>query len=354
MKKQISKYILFLLAMFFSFLSWKRVDDEINSMETSNWILSILIFSLLFIVLYLCLIAIKERYVLEVLLIICLSWSFIFAMNYWQLLSILVGLIFALVGLYKIKRDLGLNIKINLGKTLGTGKQYLILAFAIVLSSQYFLTVQNKNPQSIIPNFASSQYSNIIISKVLSLINPEFKKISQDNLTVDEFILETQKNQKINNSPSLSNDQINQAIDQMGSSLTVDQKKKMKEEAQNNLTNVNSQLLKNNEELILKESRNKISDLLGKEVTGQEKMADVFNEIISRKLTGYLQPNISDGKNSNLLPLVLTIILFLTVVPLGSLLNIFWVLFTRLIFWIFVKSGLIIIGKAPTIVEVIE
>lgn len=355
MAKNILKYSLVFISMAFSFLSWQRVASEINSPETSNWLWPIILFSLFFISLYLTIVLIRQKYILNLLALFCLSLSFVFIPNLWHTIGVLFGFLLVSIGIFHIRRDLQLNIKVNLGKTLTTGKQFLILGFAIVLSSQYFLTVNKKDFEEIIPRFSENRYSNLLTSKILSTINPEFEKISTSEITLDEFIIESQKSQfGSDNISMLSDQEIENSLSGIGDRMPPGQKEELRKEVKDNLSEVNTQLLEGSGKRIIEEVRKKFSALVGSELTGQEKFSEVLNNIINRKVTDYLKPEIRDKNSISLLPPILTIILFLTIVPLGSLLNIFWMPICRLIFWILIKSKIITINKVSAMVEILE
>lgn len=355
MRRQVLNYSLAILSIFFSFLSWQRVGKEINSASSDGWFLSPIFFTLFFVSFYLATVMIKEKHILNFLVLFCLFSSFIFVFNPWHIIFIFLGWALAAIGIYRIRRDMGLNIRISLAKTLTTGNQFVVLAFCIVLASQYFFTIQNKNFEELLPNFSNNKYSGMLASKVLSIINPEYKKISSEETTIDEFIIETQKKQlEEKSSMPLPNEQIENSINQIGENIPDKQKEEIKNRLKDSLGNANIRIMEENEKIILEESRKKFEDLSGKKLTGQEKMSEVFEAIINQKITSYLKPDVNSKTNPSLLQTILTIILFLTIVPLGSFLNIFWVLFCKFVFWILVKFKVITINKIPALVETIE
>ena len=356
MAKQILKYILSFFLILFSFLSWYFERQAVNASNSGAWLFPIIWFSLLFITLYLSIVIIKEKHFLVFLLLISFLSSFIFAIHFWHLLFILIAILFALIGIFKIRRDLDLNIKINLGKTLGTGKQLLLLGIAITVASQYYVEIKNKETLDIVPRVENMTYTNIIISKVLSSVNPNFKNISEENLTVDEFILKTQENQtKEENNSSVNDEQIDKIINnELGDSATSEQKQEVRDNTLKKLQNISNQAMTDNQELILTESRKKMSEMAGKNLTGQEKMSDVFSEMINKKISDFVRVKNTDNKSMPVIPMVMAILLFLSVYSLGSFLSIFWIYLTQFIFWIFVKSKIVKISKIQREVEIIE
>ena len=337
--------------VFFSFLAksgkWNKFTRNKQLALANN-------FFTLFFITFIWPIFIKQKYILNLLALALPFLELYFVPN--SLASYRRSYLFLWpsIGIFHIRRDLQLNIKVNLGKTLTTGKAILILGFAIVLLANIFL-LRIKGFWEIIPRFSENKYSNLLTSKILSTINPEFKKISTSEITLDEFIIESQKSQLGSDNISMLSDQeIENSISDISENIPQNRKEELKNEVKNNLSEVNNQLLEGSGKRIVEEIRKKFSALVGSELTGQEKFSEVLNNIINRKIADYLKPQINNENSISLLPPILTIILFLTIVPLGSLLNILWMPICRLIFWILVKSKIITINKVSTMVEILE
>ncbi len=356
MKKQIIKMILLSLLVIFSFFSWKAVNDVIAIPGASDWVLPIIWASVFFLVWYLSIILIEEKYILITATLFCFLLSLFFVFTFWHALIIFLSFFISIVGIWEIKKDLKLNIKVNAGKSITAGKRFLILAIAIAISSHYYFSVYEREVQEIIPFSKNSQIMGKITSQVLGYVYPEFKSISNEDISVDQFLLQIQKEQMKDFNGDLSkNSLIEEAIsNQLGDSATEKQKEEIKKETLEKLESTNSEILKANEMIMLEESRKQLSQMVGKDLSGEERMGDIFSEMLNRRLTAFFQKdNVSSG-NISFLPLFLALILFLTLIPLGSLLNIFWILALKLVFFIFIKSGLVTISKIPAEVEIIE
>jgi hypothetical protein len=354
--KQTLKYGLIILTVVNSFFAWRSIERAIKVSASSDWIVPIILFSSFFILLYLSAILIKEKHLIYVMTLLCFSLSFFFVFVSWHFISIFAGFLLAFWGIYNIRKDLGLNIELHLGKSITTGKTFIIIGVALVVSSQYFYTIKNKDQENIMPKVQSSKAFDAMTSKFLGIIDPAFKDVSGNSASVDEFILASQKKQTENeNVAALSDEQLDANINsQMGNNLTPEQKEEIKKEAQDKLKTISKGLLESNQEIILVESRKNLSEIIGKNLMGQEKISEIFPQMINKNITDYFRPNVSENHSLPLLPMILAIVLFLTIVPLGSFLNIFWTLLSRLIFWILYKSGAVSIGKVQKEVEIIE
>jgi len=356
MLKKFFKYVLAGLTIAFSFLAWFSVDRAISVPEASVWISPILWFTLYFIGLSLCIVLIKRRYIVEFLASATLSISFPFVTSGYHIFALALGFLILTSAISKIKKDLKLNIKVDLYKTLRTGSTQIVLALAIVLTSQYYFTVRDYTVERIIPRFKMEGAVNVLTSRILSSVNPNFKDLSSKDMTVDEFILKTQSDQieksGLDNVNSLPIDQI---IDsQAGKKNSDQQREALKQEYLKKMTEEQSNLQAQSQQFILEESRKKISEISGLNLNGSEKMSDVFSQMINSKIASYVSPNINQKDDFPVLPMILAIIIFLTVLPIGSFLSPAWLLISKLIFLVLVKADLVRIDKVPSEIEIIN
>ena len=210
-----------------------------------------------------------------------------------------------LSGLRSIRKDLDMNIKVSLWKSLYTGKFKLVFALAIIICSQYFFIISASNGQKVIPKFDLSPVTTKLVEPILGMINPNYKTIQQDGLTVDEFILKSQPNNA------------------------------------GNLSEAQAQLFQNNKGMVLEEGRKQFSQMVGQDLRGDEKIADVFAGLINKKINDYFQPKINGDAQSSAYSYILVAILFLTILPLGSLLSLIWFGFIIIVFRLLVGFSLV-------------
>ena len=346
--------ILVILALAFSFFAWRSVDQAINVPGSSIWLIPTIWFSLLFINFCLILIVIKERHVLELLAVACYLMSFIFVFDFSRLAALILSVLLFSLGMLRIKKDLDLNIKIDIGKSVYAGKAFIVTSMAILIASQYYSEVKDMNSEALIPKFNLGEGSGAITSSILSSIDPNFRSIQNDDLTVDEF-LKMQSEQAMLESMDDTDSQIDMIIDEQGGKdLTPAQKAAIKVDALSKINGSKETVSKASQELALEEGRNRLSKMMGKNITGDEKISDVFSEIVNNKIAGYFQPAGGDGTTSAFLPLIFTLILFLTIIPIA---NFLWFFFPPLIGGIFrllVKFEAVSINRVMEEVEKIE
>ena len=202
------------------------------------------------------------------------------------------------------------------------GKFKIVLALSLLISSQYFFITNNPNGQKVIPKLDFSLITSKVVEPVLSFVNPSFKSIPKGELTVDEFIIHSQQNiDKTNSSEEINSSRI--------------------------------QFLQKNNEMIVQEGRRQLSQMVGRVVGGNEKMSDIFAELINKKINDFFQPKINDDSSFSFYSYAVAIILFITIWPLSSILTILWFLIIIFIFKIFVYFSLVEIKKVTVQKEII-
>ncbi len=352
MKKQILKYSLIFFSLLFSFLAWQSVDRAIRT--SSGWGVPIVWFSLFFVLLSLSMVMIRRRIILELEIFLSLIFSFVFARSLFQLIFIALGFLLVSWACERIVRDMRLNIKLDLWKTIRMGSTLIVLGVGLVISSQYYFEIKDASVDKILPKVDMSGISDALIQKMLATANPNFKNIDNSGLTVDELVLEAQAAQSggsngADQAVPLSTDQVNQMIDQQfGSNISNQERQTIIQEYQNKMKDAAAA----EQKIVLDDGRQQISNIVGMPLTGNEKVADVISQFINNKIGEYFSP----GADSNmpLLPLIMALVLFLSVISLGSFLDIFWVLVCKFIFFIFVRLKLVEIKKVQAEVEVID
>jgi len=349
MKKQILKYSLIFLTLLFSFFAWLSVDQAINNPESSNWLVPVIWFSLFFIILALSIVLIKETYVLTGLLAVSFLSSFIFVFNGWHFLPVVLSLLLACLAMARIKNDLKLNVKIDLWKTIRRGRMLLIISLAIIITSQYYFSVKDFKASALIPQLKPGDITNGLASRIISTINPGIKIGEDENMTVDQFILQSQKMSDQKNAGISADREIDKIVaEKFGDTVSPSRLDEIKKEYAENMEEPDGR------NMILEEGRKQLSNIAGKNLSGEEKMSEIISEMVNHKITSFLGVNTGGSEKTLLIPAALAIVIFLTVVSLGSFLSPLWTLLVALIFTVLTKAKIVRIKKIPVDMEVIE
>lgn len=329
-----TQYVPAFITLVIAFFSFWSVDRAIRIPEASVWLAPIIWFSLLFIMLCLDIMLVKNRGMLYSALVLTLLTSVTFAFNPWHFLILTLGFLLFLASSQRIKNNIDYGKKIKPARSFRAGKSFLIFAIALVVSSQYYFSVKDLPVQKIIPEFNFDKVTNYLTPKILSSVSPNFSAGINSDMTVDQFIVQMQKNQ----------------LDKMGIGES-DLAQLPPNERQIARQQINSEIEKN-QELILEEGRKNFSDLAGRKVSGSEKITDVISELMNKKINAYFQPKDIKADSIPIVP-VIALFLFLTIASLGSFLGIFLIPLAAVIFRILVKLNLIKIVKIPAEVEII-
>jgi hypothetical protein len=338
-----------------SFFAWMAIDRAIMVPGSSTWMVPIISVSVFFVIAYVNSIIIQNKVYLSVLFLLTYLTSFVFVLNFLHLIGFGIAYLFTYWAVARIKQDLSLNVKISIWKSVRAGSGLFIFAVASIITSQYYLTVKDLNTERLIPQFYISSITGNLTTRFLTVTNPEIKNIAQENLTIDQFILQTQKGELQTKEVSLeTNAQIDQMIQKTNPSATEAQKKILKEDALQKVKSASLEMGKEQEGLLLSEGRKKFSEMSGMVLQGDEKMADVLANIVNRKIDQYFGAGTDEDKKTSTLPYVMAIVLLLTILPLGSVLNTFWMILTQLLIWIFMKAGIVAVRHITIEAEVLE
>jgi len=237
-----------------------------------------------------------------------------------------------LLGLWVIGRakgEMAHGIKINLWKIIHAGSLIFVCAWSFAVASHYYFASQKNKMASPIPEFKLEGVAKSITYNVLSKINPSFKKVIEDNSTVDQFIVEGQSESSVEVPEALKG--------QIPASFAMPEA-----------------LESMKQELMMSESRKKLSEISGLNLSGEEKVTDVISQIINKKIVDMVP--VSQEKDGKFSPIFLAVALglFFSLIALGSVLVYLWFALVYIIFFFLRQAGLIRLAYITTEREVLE
>lgn len=350
-KRKILTIVLSVLTPSVAFFAWLSVQSAIVVPDSSTWIIPMLLFTVYLILICLDILLFKDMLPLELILFGSLLLSLLFAFAWLQLVAVLLGAYFVFLASRKIRGDMELNIKISPWKSLRAGKSFLLLSLVIVICMQYFLTINSFDGERKVPHLDASFITKKIVIPFISSVNPQFEALRDETLTVDQFIMQSQNS---NQSDTFSAAEEEMLDAQLPPNLTLAQKEMIKSQARENFSNTQSQIAQKNQELVLEIGRKQLSDMVGIPVAGNEKISDVFIGLINNKINDYFNPNVGGVEKNSVFPIILAIVLFLTIYPVGVILCLLCFAIARLIFFALFKFGVLNIGLVTVSKEVLE
>lgn len=283
----------------------------------SSWIFPIAWFSGFMIALFLSVVMVRQNRFLIPLVCFALAPGMFFTFEYYRILVYGLASLIAIWGVRHIDKDLDLNIKMSLRKSLSIGRSIIVLALAILICGQYYSDIKKYkviNP----PEFRTEKITATIMPTILPMLGQDLSKLNNGRGTIDEFILESQR--KTMSYPS---------------NLDASQKEQL-------------------ERLILNEGRKQYSSLAGREIKGDEKVTDIISSIVDRKIDEFIAAGFRKSEDLPVLPVIFVAILFLILIPLGNFLGWFWIIITTILFHILVFFEIIKIKTVMVAAEKIE
>lgn len=349
MKKKIFSIILMSVNFLSGLAAFYSISRAIRIAEASTWIVPMVWMSIYMLSIFMVSVLVKNTLAAEMMVVASLFTSMIFVFNLIHLAIAVVAIFMVLGGVYSIKKDLDLNVKISLWKSLYMGKFKIIAAVAVLITSQYFFTIKSINGPVNVPRLDLSQIVEPLMTPILGIVNPEFAQASKQDLTIDQFIIQTQQDYQDANDDGSELEFIDANIP---AEMPAAQKEILRQQALSKMNDAKSKLSLQNQQLILQEGRRQFSKIAGRQVEGDEKVSTVFTGMINDRINNYFQP-INGNQKAGFYPLVLSLILLLTIWPLGSLASNVWFALVILFFKIFVRYGLVEIQKVTVEREMI-
>ncbi len=182
-----------------------------------------------------------------------------------------------------------------------------------------------------------------------------FTSLENENITVDEFILKNQESQRMAQNQQSSDFDTAQLVEQEldRQNVSLENREQLRTQVTSKLNNLNSQLTKDQQVLILQQSRRQLSAFVGRDVQGSENVSTVISELISKKIESIFAPSVAGQQGSSAVAGVLAGILFFTVFSICSLLSIVFFGLSIGIFALLVRLGFVAIKTVTVEKEMI-
>ncbi|KKP67093.1 MAG: hypothetical protein UR66_C0003G0014 [Candidatus Moranbacteria bacterium GW2011_GWE1_35_17] len=323
-KIKIFKYAELVLIFLSATFTWRMADSLFKAADGSNWSWVMIFITAFFIIWSLGAIVIRDTRLFLGATILALLAQLFFTRNIGSLLVVVVSFLLLYLARIFIRQEIKLRLKVDIWNYLRVGRRFLIFAIALMLAGQYYFSSSTQIASENLPKMKFNYSQGGFMTKVVSLADPNLIKENNEAVTVDEFILNKFEEElrvagKLN-SGIISND-----------------------------------MLYGQRDVLLKESRKDISKMVEREVAGDEKMVDIFLEVIGNKLDSLL--NINAGymdKNMPVAHLIFTVAIFLAIMGTGMILSLVFIFMVAVVFRTLILLGLLAIDEKAVNMEVIR
>ncbi len=324
MKKQIVKYAELGLMVITAFFLWKTSFNIMKTSQTESWWLPISAFALFFVFWSLGAILVKNNQLFFIATLISLFSGLFFVQSFQFAVIIAISLLILWFGRKLVREELSSRIKISIWNSLRIERRFFVFAVAIIITSQYYFGSGFSDDYKKLPKMNIGERQILWSMRIISKINPKFIGDYENinAMTVDDFIA----SKIANNEPS-------------------------DETSQRNLMNG----FKEKKNVTMVESgRKNFSDMLGENISGNEKLIEVFAKIINKKINKILDVNI--GYMDQRIPImhgVFTTLLFLSIVSIGMLISPLLIVAVWALFKLMILFGFVSIAKKEAEIEII-
>lgn len=222
-------------------------------------------------------------------------------------------------GMRRIRDDMALRLRIVFRKSLGVGVFSFSLAVSLLIANEYYTHIRNSPWDDLVPKFSLGEGGGDILLRAAGWVYPELGKIHDERVTVDAFLMTVRGKEGsfVSSLPVPSDERM--PIDQ-GEAIM--------------------------RELSLAAGRMEVGALVGRKVSGDEKMSDVLSEALRNKTMAFLSGKKAEQNlPASVLPFVLSLLLFITVLSIASLLQWLWIAIAAGMMRVFLRSGAIAVER---------
>jgi hypothetical protein len=302
MRKNILERVLLAGLLLSAFLCWYVLYRAVIVPGSSIWGAPITVFFILLVFFFMCTVLVRSAAYLGAVLAASLLLGLVFAATPLHLLLLAVSVALAYFAMRNIRESLEFSIKLRFFKAFMSGRSYFVFALILAITSQYYALVSRAGKELNLPTFEISKDVALSLGKLYGHINPKYSFFtSARELTVDKFILQNQSAVLPGQGPAPA------------AAIAP----------------------------VLEKGRKQLSELSGRQLSGGEQVAEVFVDLATRKINDYFTVGIAKSGKSSAIPLFLTCVLFLSLLPIATIVGYAGIFFSALLCGALLKKGFI-------------
>jgi hypothetical protein len=246
--------------------------------------------------------------------------------------SIIVAILLTYLAITLIRKEKRERIRFQYFRVNQAGQLYFIMALALTISVAYFTLIRQASWEELVPKLRLGESSTTLLLRSIATWQPELARVKSEELTVDEYLLSL----SVEPDPT----QTKKFDDQLLSfevSLIPGIEQNLREAGLTMEDVRNSPQAKN---FYLESGRSHFTWLVGGEVKGNEPISAVVSQVIQRKIIRTLDgSNQTSQLTADTVPIAIAVVLFLALIPLGTILGYVWLTLGYLIFMLLLRTG---------------
>lgn len=321
-KKEITKYFFMFGAITGSIYFWLVISKLVNTTESENWLIPIIIFGVIFIFWSLAILLENIRWRFFLFGGILIFVGAIFTQSIFFIVTAILAIEILYLGTIWVHESMEARIRLNIWMSLRLGRRLFVVAMTLVVVGGFLMPVLLSGEERVLPLINIGEKQAKLISKVISIFDSNLDAKKSAEMTVDEYILEQQT--KFNDgSENILGD-----------------------------NNIPERFAIIERQTILTAGRESISKLVERNINGNEKIMNIFVEIINNKINNYFNTEVSQV--SGFVPLLFSALSFFVMFSIGSFITSFLTFFVAAIFKLLLLTKLVKLGTKEVQVEIIK
>lgn len=262
--------------------------------------------------------------------------------------AVLVAIMLTYLAIHLIRKEKSERIRFQYFRVGQAGQVYFVTALALTISVAYFTLIRQASWEELVPKLRLGESTTTILLRTLSTWQPELANVKSEQLTVDEYLMSLTEEPN----PALENKKKNDQLLSLEVSLIPGIEERLGEAGLTMMDVRNSPQAK---ALYLESGHRHFTWLVGGEVRGDEPINAVMSQVIQRKIISALD---GTGQASTLspdtVPTAIAVVVFLALIPLGTVLGYVWLLLGYLFFLLLLRTHQLEIREHLDEVEELE
>ena len=300
-----------------SLAAWRVFPEATVNPDVRNIVTAVFWFSFLGGAFYLGTVVWKDHFSQVVAPILVFMPSFLYTQTWYHLVLVIVAMLLAYLSIRFVHDEMEDRVRFRFARNVNAGAFLFVLALSLALSSVYFNSIQSKSWEELVPRFSIGEGTATLFIKTIAYVYPDWKKLADEGVTVDDFLMSLKKDEQ--GAPGISADTIS-TIDTADLPALAEYLKQNVPESEN----LNPSEL--SQELFLRSGREQIARLAGRSIAGDEKISDIFSSALQHKIIMILNgEQAAKHLTPESVPLILTVLFFLTLLPVASVVGYLWI-----------------------------
>ena len=271
-----------------------------------------------------------------------------FAQELVIVLAILGAILLTYLSIHLIRKEKSERIHFQYFRVSQAGQVYFVTALALTISVAYFTLIRQASWEELVPKLRLGESTTTVLLRTLATWQPELSTVKSEALTVDEYLMSLTEEPT---SPSVDTKNDDQLFS-LEVSLIPGIEESLREAG---LTMADVRNSPQARMFYLESGHRHFTWLVGGEVKGNEPINAVMSQVIQRKIIRALDGTGQASKLSpDTVPTAIAVVLFLALIPLGTVLGYVWLLLGYLFFLLLLRTNQLEIREHLDEVEELE